>query len=100
MKEPRTFEEYAVRKICSLERENRTVLADNEYYRNLAASRLEKINSLISDLRFVFSFAKPTEDFNDAQIISFKDVWSTHNEYDYKRLKELIEDYTAEEIPF
>lgn len=100
MKEPKNFEQYAVKKLVALESDLERVKEEKDFYRTTANGLRGRISELEDQLRFVLSFAKPTEAFDKAQIISFKDVWSTHNESDYKRLKQLIGDYTTEKIPF
>lgn len=93
MKEPKNFEQYAVRKLVALERDLERVKEEKDFYRTTANGLRERISELEDRLRFVLSFVKTIETFN-------KDVWSTHNESDYKRLKELIQVYTTEELPF
>ena len=100
MKEPKNFEQYAVRKLVALERDLERVKEEKDFCRSSIQGLQERIEKLTNNLRFVLSFTKPIETYNEAQIIAFKDVWSTHNENNYNRLKELIEDYTTEELPF
>ena len=101
MKEPKNFEQYAVKKLVALERDLERAKEDRDFCRSSIQGLQERIGQLKDQLRFVLSLAKPIEAYNEAQIIGFKDVWSTHNESVYSRLKELIDDYVdTDEIPF
>lgn len=101
MKEPKNFEQYAVRKLVALERDLERVKEEKDFCRSSIQGLQERISQLKDQLRFVLALAKPIEAYNEAQIIGFKDVWSTHNESAYNRLKELIDDYVdTDEIPF
>lgn len=99
MKKPMTVDQYLVRRLVSLEEENNSIIADNEWKKQKMAA-MEKTNyTLRKDLEFLASLITLKDGCGDTKYYQTDMILEPYNTETFKRIADIkgkIENY----LPF
>ena len=100
-----TPEQYIVKRISNLEEENNQLKRDALWREGALESAKETRKSLIDTIKFLLSFHSvdkftPVTSETPEEYINSRNIWRNTDEKTYLKMKELIEEYAEDEMPF
>ena len=103
-KEPKTAEQYIVKRVNELERENRLLETDLAIKKSNLESAHERLRQVDAQIKFLVSLFK-VEDYEVrpdeiVHIYKTENIWSSHDEMKFNKLRDIIDYYTEPELPF
>lgn len=100
MNKPMTAEQYLVRRLVSLEEENNSIAADNEW-RKYRVEALERVNDVLrKDLEFLASLITLKDGCGDTKYYQTDMILEPYNTETFKRIADIkrnIENYLRSE---